>query len=112
MSYVSPLHKLQTQVPTKAVFYGVLLTFLYRGNTKSIMENVQNQNIVKFYEETEVAELYTGKERSASVAIDDMKVIIKDSDQNSLVLDLEEAAMFHYGLQMIIQKTDAVNNSV
>ena len=73
------------------------------------MEDGQHKSTVKYYEETEVAELYTGKKQSASVAIDGLKVIIKDSEGNSLTLDLEEAGMFHYGLQVIIQKTKALN---
>ena len=76
------------------------------------MENEQHESTVIYYEETETSELYIGKEQSASVAISGMNVIIKDSEQNSLVLDLEEAGMFHYGLQVIIQKTDAIKDSI
>ena len=75
------------------------------------MEDSIEKHGVIYYLETEVAELYIGKEKSASVAISGMDVIIKDSDQNSLVLNLEEAGMLHYGLQAIINKTEAIASS-
>jgi len=45
MSYVSPLHILQTQDGPKAVFYGVLLTFLYKGNTNIWQTKDMIQNL-------------------------------------------------------------------